>query len=577
MVATLTAPALSRGRLSDSRSGWSFLTYVIVLILVAPILVVPFLAFFPTENIWPHLASTVLPRYVSTTVVLLVGVGVGTFLLGVSSAWLVTMCRFPGQRVLSWALLLPLAMPAYVIAYVYTDLLEYAGPIQAGLRVWFEWQRPDDYWFPEVRSNGGAIAMFTLVLYPYVYLLARGAFLNQSVDMLEASRSLGASPSRTFLRVSLPAARPAIAVGTALALMETLNDFGTVEYFGVQTMTAGLYDVWLQQGNLGGAAQVALVMLVFVGALVYIEQINRRRQRHFSTRDRGKSLPQYELAGWLRVLAPLFGFACVGAGFLVPAAVLTLYAIQYGDPTVTGSLLSHTGNTLFLGFSAAVITVAIAMLLGYARRVRPQRSFSLVSRLASFGYAVPGVVIAIGVIAVLGWFDNHLLAGVSSWIGIELLASGSVVAILLAYTVRFLTIPAGAIDSALESITPSMDMASRSLGHGAIATFFKIHLPLVRNSALVAATIVFVDSMKELPATLVLRPFNFETLATHLYQFASDEQVEYAAASALIIVAAGLLPVVLLSRSLESGRARSVIGPHKGPVSNDRAVSTNHV
>ncbi len=551
-----------RARDFDARSSklrvnpWTVATLLVAVVVALPILGVPWLALFPRENIWPHLISTVLPGYVTTTLGLMLGVTFGVLSMGVICAWLVTMCRFPGRRIFEWALLLPLAVPAYVIAYVYTDLLEYAGPVQIFLRYLFGWQSAADYWFPEIRSLAGAIAMMSLVLYPYVYLLCRAAFLEQSVGLLDASRTLGCSPWATFFRVSLPMARPSIVTGVALALMETLNDVGTVDFFAVQTLTLGIYDVWLNMGNIGGAAQIAMVMLVFVVALLTIERQSRRRHKHYQISGRLKELPAHHLRGTRAGLAFVACLLPVAAGFIVPASVLVTYSVRYFDESWTPEFLQYAFNSLALSSGAAIAAVCIALLLAYGKRLVGGKLVASAVGLASFGYAVPGAVLAIGVIIPLAGFDNALDAFMRERFGVStgLLFSGTVFAMMFAYVVRFLAIALGSVDSSLAKVTPGMDMAARTLGHGPIATFFKVHLPLIRSGVLIGVLVVFVDSMKELPATLILRPFNFDTLATYVYQFASDELIEQASLGALGIVLAGLIPVIVLSRVIRATR-----------------------
>jgi iron(III) transport system permease protein len=535
---------------------WTAATLLVALVVAVPILSIPWLALFPRENIWPHLASTVLPGYVLTTLGLMLGVTFGVLTMGVTSAWLVTMCRFPGRRIFEWALLLPMAVPAYVIAYVYTDLLEYAGPVQSFLRHLFGWQNAADYWFPEIRSLAGAVAMMSLVLYPYVYLLSRAAFLEQSVGLLDASRTLGCGPWATFFRVSLPMARPSIATGVALALMETLNDVGTVDFFAVHTLTFGIYDVWLNMGNIGGAAQIAMVMLVFVMILLTIERQSRRRHKHYQSSGRLKALPAHRLEGGRAHLAFVACLLPVAAGFIVPMVVLLSNSIRYFDESWTPEFLRYALNSLALSSAAAAAAICVALLLAYGKRLVNSRTVSCAVSLSSFGYAVPGAVLAIGVIIPLAGFDNALDALLREHFGISsgLLFSGTVFALLFAYVVRFLAVALGSVDASLSKVTPAMDMAARTLGHGPMDTFFKVHLPLIRGGVLIGVLVVFVDCMKELPATLILRPFNFDTLATYVYQFASDELIEQASLGALGIVLAGLIPVVVLSRVITATR-----------------------
>lgn len=545
-------------RASVAGAGWFWPTgaMAIAVLVSVPAVAITVMALFPTENVWGHLASTVLPVYIASTVSLMVLVGIGVLVLGTTTAWLVAMCRFPGRKIFQWALFLPLAMPAYVIAYTYTDLLEYAGPVQGMLREMFGWKIKADYWFPEIRSLGGAAAMLILVLYPYVYAMARAAFLEQSVCVLEASRVLGRTPWRAFREVALPLARPAIVVGTTLALMETLNDFGTVDFFAVQTLTAGVFDVWFGMGNPGGAAQIALVMLGFVVLLLWFERSSRARQRFHHTTTRIRHLPGHELSGWRRVGAMLVCGLPVVLGFLVPASVLAGYALDNFDQQLSGDYAKLVANSLGLAGVAAVAAVSLAAFLAYAIRLRPVPVVRAIVRLATIGYAIPGAVLAIGVMLPTAGVDNWLDGLMRQWFGVStgLLFSGTVFILVVAYTVRFLAMSFGAIESGLSKVTANMDMAARTLGHGPTATLARVHLPLIRGSALTGGVLVFVDTMKELPATLVLRPFNFDTLATYVYQFASDELLEECALAALTIVAAGILPVILLSRAISTAR-----------------------
>ena len=528
----------------------------IALLAALPVLSIFALAFFPEENIWPHLLDTVLFHYIAATLTLALGVSVFTLLAGVGSAWLVTMCRFPGRRLFEWALLLPFAVPAYVIAYVYTDLLEYAGPVQKLLRGWFDWRTSRDYWFPEIRSMGGAIAMLSLVLYPYVYMLARAAFLEQCGSIRAASRSLGCTPWQSFVRVSLPMARPAIAVGLSLVLMETLNDFGTVDFFAVRTLSIGIYDTWLSRGNLGGAAQIACSTLVFVVLLIALERRGRAHQKQY-VRAPSRGRDYYALRGWRALGASGFCALLLFGGFGVPLLVLGNYALQNFASYWNDDFFAIARNSFLLSGTAALATALLGLLLAYGKRLYPTGLQQSLVGFAKLGYAMPGAVMAIGVLIPLAAFDNTLDTLARDYLGVStgLLLSGSVFAILFAYTVRFLAVSTGAIESSLEKVTPSMDHAARSLGRNSWQTLREVHLPLVRAGLLSGALVVFVDCMKELPATLLLRPFGFETLATTVYQFASDEMLERSALASLMIVLVGLIPVVLLSRAMGRGVA----------------------
>ena len=545
------ATDLSQPHVGFSRARWLIAVATIALLVALPVLSVFVLALLPEENIWPHLLDTVLFHYVSATLTLALGVGFFTLLAGVGSAWLVTMCQFPGRRFFEWALLLPFAVPAYVIAYVYTDLLEYAGPVQKLLREWFAWQSARDYWFPPVRSMGGAIAMLSLVLYPYVYMLARAAFLEQCGSIRAASRALGCTPWQSFVRVSLPMARPAIAVGLSLVLMETLNDFGTVDFFAVRTLSVGIYDTWLSRGNLGGAAQIACSTLVFVVLLIALERLGRARQKHY-VQSSSRRNDQYFLRGAAAVSASVFCSLLLIGGFAVPLLVLLQYALENFARYWTDDFFAASRNSFLLSAVAALATALLGLLLAYGKRLYPLRAVKFLVGFAKLGYAMPGAVMAIGVLIPLAAFDNTLDAFLRAQFGFSsgLLLSGTVFAILFAYSARFLAVSAGAIESSLEKVTPSMDRASRSLGRNSWQTLWAVHLPLVRAGILGGALVVFVDCMKELPATLLLRPFGFDTLATYVYQFASDEMLERSALGALMIVLVGLLPVILLSRSM---------------------------
>lgn len=531
---------------------WFFSSLLIAFLIGLPVASVFYLALFPSENIWAHLWNTTLPHYLAQTLTLMLGVTITTFLIGTGSAWLISMYDFPGKKWLSWALLLPFAVPAYVVAYVYTDVLEYAGFVQTGLRTIFGWHSARDYWFPEIRSMGGAILMMSLALYPYVYMLARTAFLEQSISLYRVSRSLGANPLSFFFRVSLPMARPAIAVGLALVLMETLNDFGTVDYFAVQTLSAGLYDTWLNMSNLGGAAQIAGLMIIFVVMLVSLERYSRARQKQFHSRNAGDAIPSQRLNGaqaWLATCAAGLPFVL---GFALPFFMLSYYAVKYFEQSWTDEFITYAVNSFSLSAAAALIALALGLVLAYSKRLSKNRFTLMAIRISSLGYAVPGAVLAIGIIVPFAWFDNSLDALMREHFSIStgLLLSGSALAILFAYVVRFLAVASGSVESSLDKVTHNMDMASRSLGHSYSSTLLKVHLPIIKRGALTAMLVVFVDCMKELPATLILRPFNFETLATQVYQFASDELLEQSALSALVIVLVGLIPVILLDKTI---------------------------
>ena len=548
-------------------------TIVIAVLLSLPIWVVLSSVFVDARSIWQHLADTVLGTYVGNSLELMLGVGVGTTAIGVSTAWVVTLCSFPGRRLFESLLLLPLAAPAYILAYTYTNLLDYSGPIQTFLRKGFGWQSAQDYWFPNVRSIGGAIVMLTLVLYPYVYLLARSAFLTQSSRLLEASQNLGCSPWQSFWRVALPLARPAVVAGLSLALMETLNDFGTVEFFSVPTFTTGIYRTWFGMGERLAASQLAVLLLLFIFGLIALERVSRQQQRYYQNAGQGRSMSRYVLGGVRSISAIVVCSVPIVLGFLLPVGMLLqLMGIDSnatagdsrGDsdfPTASGAIVS-TPNDRFWEFAyhsfllaalTAAIAILVSIILAYAQRLRPANRW--VTQLATLGYAVPGAVIAVGVLVPLGQFDNAVDAWSRSTFGVStgLLLSGTIAALVFAYLVRFLAVGFGAVESSLDRITPSLDDAAQSLGCGTARTLQKIHLPLMRSGLVTGLILVFVDVMKELPTTLIVRPFNFDTLAIRVYNLASDERLAEAAAPALAIIGVGLLPVVLLSWQMVKG------------------------
>ncbi|WP_085885724.1 ABC transporter permease [Oceanibacterium hippocampi] len=531
--------------------------FLVAALAAVPVVVVLGALFVPAGEIWAHLASTVLPRYVANTAMLALIVALLTFTMGVTTAWLVTMCAFPGRRVFEWAMLLPLAMPAYIIAYTYTGLLDFAGPVQSGLREAFGWDR-NDYWFPVVRSLPGAAVMLGLVLYPYVYILSRAAFMEQSVCALETSRTLGLGPVASFWRVALPLARPAIVTGLALALMETVGDFGTVQYFAVDTFTTGIYRTWIGLGETAAATQLAAVLTLAVMALLLVERWSRGRARFHHTSGRYRALRRARLRPGLAALAFVACLMPVLLGFVVPAGQLLYWAL--GTPLV-GDYFRLVGSTLSVAVAAALIAVAVGVLLAYAQRLSPGRATGVAIRVASIGYAVPGAVMAVGVMLPFAWFDNRLDELMRSTFGVStgLILSGTVIALLFAYVARFLAISFNTVESSLGKVTPNMDRAARSLGERPRGMLFRIHLPMISGGLLTAAMLVFVDVMKELPATLILRPFGFNTLAVKAFEMASDERLAEAAAPALAIVVAGIVPVIILSRAI----ARSRPGHHE--------------
>ena len=526
------------------------------LFVAIPVGSVIFTAFGPSDGIWSHLVSTVLWTYAGNTLWLIVGVGAGTIIIGTSTAWLVTMYRFPGRRILSWALLLPLAVPGYILAFVVTDQLEYAGNVQSALRDMFGWTSPREYWFPEIRSLGGAIVVLSLALYPYVYLLARAAFIEQSFGLFETSRTLGRGPVMSFLTVALPLARPAIVVGVALALMETLNEFGTIDFFAVPTLTAGIFDVWLNMDNTAGAAQLATVLVAFTLVLVAIERTSRTSRRFHDTTSRVQALPEYPLSPIRGAVALLWCALPVALGFVLPACVLGSYAMVFYAETLEARYLDYVVNSMMLASWAAVAAALAGIALAYGVRLSTRRAMRGLAEFATIGYAIPGAVLAVGIMVPLGHFDNAIDGVSRALFGVPLglLVSGTATALVVGYVVRFLALGYRTVDSGLTRVTPSIEGVARTLGASPTRTLLHVHVPLIRPSVVTAVLLVFVDTMKELPLTLILRPFNFDTLATFVYQYASDELLEECALGALTIVAAGVLPVIAMSWTITRSR-----------------------
>ena len=552
------------GRRGRSFDLWTLLGLAIAALISLPVLVIAAYVFVPAGDVWSHLATTVLPRYVVNTLWLMLGVGIGVLVIGVGTAWLVTMCRFPGRQLFEWGLLLPFAVPAYVLAYTYTGLFDFAGPFQVWLRAAMGWGR-GDYWFPEIRSLGGAVAMLSLVLYPYVYLLARAAFLEQSVCVLEVSRTLGRGPWRGFATVALPLARPGIVAGLSFALMETLNDFGTVDYFAVDTFTTGIYRTWFGLGEAAAAAQLAAMLLVFVFVLILIERRSRGGARFHHTSQRYRALPGYRLRGWRRWGATLACFTTIFLGFLLPGGALLGWAVETSSTTIDAGFFHYAFNSFALAAMTAVAAVLLALLLCYGMRLKPSRPMRAALRVAGMGYAVPGSVIAVGILLVSTEIDNGIDAWMRSIFGVStgLIFTGTVAGMVFAYLVRFLAVSQNTVEASLAKVTPNMDFAARTLGVRPLGMLRRVHAPLMWGSLLTAGMLVFVDVMKELPATIIMRPFNFDTLAIRAYQLASDEQLTAAAGPALGIVVVGVLPVIVLSLAIARSRPGHLSGENE--------------
>jgi iron(III) transport system permease protein len=555
-----------RGRVSRLREsgnlGWSIAALIISLITLAPVIAVGVLALKSSGDTWPHLVANVLPGALRRTLGLMAGVGLLTLAIGTGTAWLVTMYQFPGRRLFEWLLLLPLAIPTYIISFCYLELFDYSGVLQTSLRSLFGWRNAQDYWFPDIRSLGGAIFVMSAVLYPYVYVTARASFLAQSVCVLEVSRTLGRTAPATFWAVALPLARPALAAGVALALMETLNDIGAVEFFGVKTLTVAVYDTWLDRNSLAGAAQIACIMLAFVFAVLGIERALRAGRRFHHTTGHYRHLPEDSLHGASGVFAFLACALPLVFGFLVPASVLARNAVVHVAAGLSPEFYRAAVNSLLLSASGACLAVVFAVALGYARRQTRSKLIHVLSAVPAISYAVPGTVLAIGLLIPLAALDNGIDSLARSLFGLPtgLLLSGSAFALVLAYTIRFLAASFGAVEAGLSKISRNTDAAARTLGATISETLWRVHLPLLRPALGAAALLVFVDSMKELPATLLLRPFNFDTLATHVFTLASLYRYEEAGLSALTIVVASLAPVFLLHGVIVAGRPGAPLG-----------------
>ncbi|MDR7433101.1 MAG: iron ABC transporter permease [Armatimonadota bacterium] len=525
-----------------------------------PVLTVAASVFFPSEAAWAEFVRLVLPRYVRNTVWLLLGVAVGTLGVGVGAAWLVTAYRFPGRRLCQALLLLPLAVPAYLVAYTYADLLQYSGPIQSALRGWLGWTR--GYPFPEIRSLGGAVFVLSFVLYPYVYLLTRAALLEQSPVVWEVSRTLGHGPWSTFFRVALPVARPGIAAGLSLVAMEVLADFGTVKYFELDTFATGIYLVWFSFGSVLGAAKLAVWLMGFVLAVVAAERLSRGRKRYHRPAGPVREARPQQLTGPRAALALVACLVPPALGFGIPGGYLGWMAWVGGDPLWGRAFLRLAGNTFVLAATAAGAAVLLSALLAYGLRLAPTPVMRLAARVVSLGYAVPGVVVAVGVLVPLGWLDNTVDAYFRRWWGVPtgLVLTGTTFTLVYAYLVRFLAAALSTVEAGLSRIGPTLEGAARTLGHGPGSVLLRVHAPLMRGSIFTAALLVFVDALKELPATLVLRPLNFDTLAVRLYLLASDERLVQASTSGLCILAVGLVPVLWLDRAVHRSRAEAPAG-----------------
>lgn len=536
------------------RRRWSLAAHVITALLLLPLLALLVQASSSTDSLFIHLFDTVLPTYIANTLLLILGVSLGSLLLAVPAAWLVARCHFLGRRYFQWLLLLPLAMPGYIVAYVYTDLLDYAGPLQRMLRQVFGWVSVQDYYFPQIRSLGGATIVLSLVLFPYIYLLARTAFMEQSANLQDAAKVMGASPWASFFRLALPMARPALAAGVALVAMETAADFATVSYFAVPTLTTAVYDTWLGYGSLTAAAKLSALILVIVFVFVGAERFAQRKKKLFQKQSALGKRDRYQLKGFSALMGFCYCFCLVTLAFLLPFGVLCHYALTRFDTDSLSLFWQYSGNSLWLALVVSLVCSALALLLMFVRRVSPRARDKWLTQLSSTGYALPGTVLAIGVLVPLTSLD-FAINDLYDWLGLKgpgLLLTGSAVALVFAFCVRFIAISIGSIESSYKRLSPSLDMACQTMGKSPSELLLKIHLPLLKRGIFTGALLVFIESMKELPASLLLRPIGFENLATYVFQFVSDERLEQGALAAITIVFVGLIPLIYLNYSLES-------------------------
>jgi iron(III) transport system permease protein len=529
-------------------SQGAFLVVILVAAIVAlPMLSIGFLAFSGQASVFPGN----LLRLVWTTVQFCSTAAIISVLIGSTLAWLVTMYAFPGRIFLRWMALLPLAMPGYIISFVYVDALTYAGPVQQALRDAFGWSRPQDYWFFEIRSVWGAGVVMGFALFPYVYLAGLAAFMRQPVNQLHAARSLGRGPLKAFLQIAVPQARPALFIGTLLVVMECINDIGAATFFGLGTVTTAIYSLWLDQGDLAAAAQVASLLILFMALLVYLETVAKTRDS--TDAKHGGRLVRTRLTGFRGMMASCVVGLPVLLGFVVPVLLLVSHGLRRLDETFVFENALAAGRSALLAAMACAVTLMVALLLAHLARTRGSRSFAAVNRLASLGYALPGTVLGIGVLVPFGQSDQWINRVSNMWLGVApgLVLSGGVFALVFAYVTRFLIIAVGHIEDGMQKIPANMDHVARTLGRRQWQVFASIHLPLLRPAMVAACLLVFVDTMKELPATLMLRPFDFDTLATRVFSLASLGQIEAASIPALLIVLAGLLPIIVLARNLK--------------------------
>ncbi|MDC0612378.1 iron ABC transporter permease [Vibrio sp.] len=533
--------------------GWLGISSLLSICLFLPVIAIFYTAVGENSELFEHLMSTVMSTYIFNTISIALIVAVVSLLLGLPTAWFITMCQVPGSSFLQWALVLPLAIPGYIVGYIATDWLDFAGPLQVLIRDITGW-KAGDYWFPDIRTVWGAGIVLSLVLYPYVYLMCRASFMEQSVSLLHSARILKCSPWQSFYRVSLPLARPAIAVGLSLVIMETVGDFGTMSYFAVNTLTTAIYDTWLGYSNINAAAKIAVYMLVIIFILLSLERFSRRKQKLFQNHFSSHEEMRYKVHGIRKWVITLWCWGIFTIAFVLPLAQLTLYGVNYWVESWNEDFYQYALNSFHVSIWAAVFAVVIAIIMNFYRRMNDTKYSVGLMRFSSVGYAIPGTVLAIGIMVPVTSLDHSIndLAKMMGWGRPGLVFSGTLFALVFGLLVRFTAVAIGSVENSLNKVSPSMDMAAKTMGHKTSSMLRKVHLPLVRRGCLVAGLLVFIESMKELNAALLLRPFNFETLATYVYGYASSEQLELASLPAILLVLVGLIPLVLINRSLES-------------------------
>ncbi|MDC0057027.1 iron ABC transporter permease [Alphaproteobacteria bacterium] len=520
---------------------WSIPILIIALVIIAPILAILYSAFLGDTSLWPHLFSTVLPRYILNTLILMFGVGSLSLVLGVSTAWVITRYNFLGKNILEWALLLPAAVPAYIIAYAYTDIFEYAGPFQGMLRDIFGWESAKDYWFPNIRSMGGAILVMSAVLYPYIYLMTRASFLTTPISFYQTSSIYGRN---TFIYVALPLARPGIMAGLALVLMETISDFGTVDYFALDTLTLGVFNVWLGMNSLSGASQISSVLFIFVIMLLTLEYLARRKQRFHEKSSGQNTMLEQEVSSIGKLICLLICLVPLILGFIIPVSILLNFVLNGFAIIDFEEIIRTTFSSIFLSLSASTFIMLISVLMIVVANYKSNSVQRIIIYLSSCGYAFPGTILAVGIVVFVGWLNDLFYFHLSY-------LTGGFIILIFAYTIRFLAVSSGAIRTGMLRIHPNLMDVSKTMGVGFLTSLRQIVIPLIYTNILIGGILVFVDILKELPITLLLRPFNFETLATYVYQYASDEMLEESSFAAIIIIFSGLGPVIFLNSTIK--------------------------